>query len=236
MPRLNHGTLLENLVVLEVVRVLTRRPEATVEFACSFAMPPLTLYWHRTPHEPTNNPRFNADVMANLLNGTFAVGSRTSDSVSLARLSRERPRPPRRALRINGRCTSLRVRRSERCAVGCTAHDEAGPVHSDLVQRPHGQSDPLPRSPSARCVNRMHAHYPVLCRALTSQRRYDWSRFILWPKIPGQYSGDGSVVRQMRNSDRVPRPRLVRCRGNSLTRPGKQLRPLSVADQPSRRC
>ncbi|HJT78902.1 MAG TPA: hypothetical protein VJ739_17020 [Gemmataceae bacterium] len=83
MPRLNHGTLLENLVVLEVARVLTRRTEATVEFACSFAMPPLTQCWHRTQQEPVNNPRFNAGVMANLLNGTFAVGAPTSYSALL---------------------------------------------------------------------------------------------------------------------------------------------------------
>jgi hypothetical protein len=83
MPRLNHGTLLENLVVLEVARVLTRHPEATIEFACSFAMPPLTQCWHRTLQEPGNNPRFNAGVMANLLNGTFAVGTPTSYSALL---------------------------------------------------------------------------------------------------------------------------------------------------------
>jgi hypothetical protein len=78
MPRLNHGTLLENLAVLEVTRVLTANPEATVEFACSFAMPPLTQCWHRTQRELVNNPKFNAAVMANLLNGNFAVGASTS--------------------------------------------------------------------------------------------------------------------------------------------------------------
>src|ERR1700722_4429237 len=83
MPRLNHGRLLENLVVLEVARVLTRSPEVTVEFACSFAMPPLTQCWHRTQQEPVNNPRFNAGVRANLLNGTFAVGAPTSYSALL---------------------------------------------------------------------------------------------------------------------------------------------------------
>jgi hypothetical protein len=83
MPRLNHGTLLENLVVLEFARVLTRRPEATVEFACSLAMPSLSQCWHRTQQEPANNPRFNAGVMANLMNGDFAVGARTSYSALL---------------------------------------------------------------------------------------------------------------------------------------------------------
>ena len=83
MPRLNHGTLLENLVVLEVTRVLTANAAATVEFACSFAMPPLTQYWHRSLHEPLNNPKFNVSVMANLLNGKFAVGSPTSYSALL---------------------------------------------------------------------------------------------------------------------------------------------------------
>ena len=80
MPRLNHGTLLENLVVLEVTRVLTTAPETTVEFACAFAMPPLTQCWHKTVHEAGNNPRFNAEVMANLLKGALQVGVPTSYS------------------------------------------------------------------------------------------------------------------------------------------------------------
>src|SRR5437879_4913393 len=83
MPRLNHGTLLENLVVLEVTRVLATAPEATVEFACAFAMSPLTQCWHNTQHEPGNNPRFNANVMANLLNGDLQVGGPMSYSALL---------------------------------------------------------------------------------------------------------------------------------------------------------
>jgi hypothetical protein len=78
MPRLNHGTLLENLVVLEVARVLTASTPGTVEFASSFAMPPLTQCWHRTQSERVNNPRFNAEVLVKLLNSAFAVEDPTS--------------------------------------------------------------------------------------------------------------------------------------------------------------
>lgn len=83
MPRLNHGTLLENIVVLEVTRVLATGHKAMVEFASAFAMPPLTQYWHKTTHEPEKNPKFNAKVMKNLLGGTLRVGRATSYSALL---------------------------------------------------------------------------------------------------------------------------------------------------------
>jgi hypothetical protein len=83
MPRLNHGTLLENLVVLESTRVLAPAQATSVEFASAFAMPSLTQCWHRTPAESGNNPRFNAGVMTNLLNGAIPVGAATSYSALL---------------------------------------------------------------------------------------------------------------------------------------------------------
>ena len=83
MPRLNHGTLLENLVVLEVMRFLATTAETTVEFATSFAMPPSTQIWHKTLAEPGNNPRFNANVLDDLRNGVLPVGPPTSYSAIL---------------------------------------------------------------------------------------------------------------------------------------------------------
>lgn len=80
MPRLNHATLLENLVTLEVTRVLASSPETTLEFASAFSMPPLTQCWHRNEAERRNNPRFNASVMTDLINGNRNVGDPTSYS------------------------------------------------------------------------------------------------------------------------------------------------------------
>jgi len=94
MPRLNHGTLLENLVVLEVTRVLAAAAETTFEFACAFAMSPLTQCWHKTQHEPANNPRFNANVMANLRHGDLQVGVPTSYSALLLDCLQNAPNLP----------------------------------------------------------------------------------------------------------------------------------------------
>lgn len=43
-PRLNYGTLLENIVVLETTRICLDRlpPDDSLAFASAFAMPPLT--------------------------------------------------------------------------------------------------------------------------------------------------------------------------------------------------
>ena len=59
MPRLNYGTLLENIVLLEVARyVLEELPEeSALGFATSFAMPPLTQCWCKQGEGP-NNPYF----------------------------------------------------------------------------------------------------------------------------------------------------------------------------------
>jgi hypothetical protein len=83
MPRLNHGTLLENLVVLEVTRSLASTADTTVEFASAFAMSPLTQCWHKTRHDLDKYPRFNANVMNDLLDGVLTVGAPTSYSALL---------------------------------------------------------------------------------------------------------------------------------------------------------
>jgi hypothetical protein len=46
-------------------------------------MSPLTQCWHKTVHEPGNNPRFNATVIAGLLNGALRVGGVASYSALL---------------------------------------------------------------------------------------------------------------------------------------------------------
>jgi hypothetical protein len=57
MPRLNAGTLLENIVVLEGARLAfdELEPEQGVAFATSFAMPPFTQCWSR-PNEASTPP------------------------------------------------------------------------------------------------------------------------------------------------------------------------------------
>ena len=60
MPRLNYGTLLENIVVVESTRIgfehtATEDPRG---FATSFAMPPMTQCWCKVS-EDAGNPRFN---------------------------------------------------------------------------------------------------------------------------------------------------------------------------------
>lgn len=64
MPRLNAGTLLENIVVLEGARLAFDEAalEEGVAFATSFAMPPLTQCWSR-PYE-ASTPPFNHKVLA----------------------------------------------------------------------------------------------------------------------------------------------------------------------------
>ena len=60
MPRLNYGTLLENIVVLESTRLGLEHTAAedALGFATSFAMPPITQCWCKVS-EDAGNPRFN---------------------------------------------------------------------------------------------------------------------------------------------------------------------------------
>ncbi len=57
MPRLNYGTLVENIVVLEATRICLEHLSADgrLDFATAFAMPPLTGCWCK-PGEERNNP------------------------------------------------------------------------------------------------------------------------------------------------------------------------------------
>jgi len=54
MPRLNYGTLLENIVVLEATRLSLDQigGEDRLALASAFAMPPLTQCWCRPAEEP----------------------------------------------------------------------------------------------------------------------------------------------------------------------------------------
>ena len=60
MPRLNYGTLLENIVVTESTRICLDQSsvDEPVAFASAFAMPPLTQCWCK-PSEVANSPCFN---------------------------------------------------------------------------------------------------------------------------------------------------------------------------------
>jgi hypothetical protein len=75
MPRLNYGTLLENIVVLESTRYLleTVPNDGDLAFATSFAMPPLTQCWCKGA-EVVNNPYFNNAFLDRLA----ASGTRSS--------------------------------------------------------------------------------------------------------------------------------------------------------------
>src|SRR5688572_2494983 len=59
MPRLNYGTLLENIVVLEASRACLSLlgEEDGLAFASSFAMPPLTECW-ASPGDVASSPAF----------------------------------------------------------------------------------------------------------------------------------------------------------------------------------
>ena len=56
MPRLNYGTLLENIVVLESTRLCLEHlgADGAVAFASAFAMPPLTECWCKKSEESSN--------------------------------------------------------------------------------------------------------------------------------------------------------------------------------------
>ncbi len=78
MPRLNYGTLLENLIVLEVTRLCfdhSAQAEATA-FASSFAMPPLTECWC-TSEDAINSPAFNHAFLLEVAAGQNAEQTQT---------------------------------------------------------------------------------------------------------------------------------------------------------------
>lgn len=62
MPRLNYGTLLENAVVLETVRLCLEEAGDDLAFATSFAMPPFTECWS-TSGDRQNSPRFDEPTL-----------------------------------------------------------------------------------------------------------------------------------------------------------------------------
>ena len=68
MPRLNYGTLLENLVVLECVRMCLEHVTPVgppLGFVTSFAMPALTECW-RKPTEEAGSPWFSHEYLLSL--------------------------------------------------------------------------------------------------------------------------------------------------------------------------
>jgi hypothetical protein len=76
MPRLNYGTLLENIVVLETMRVGLERShaDAAVGLATAFAMPSLTECWCKLA-EASSNPWFNHNVLRSMLERQHPAGS-----------------------------------------------------------------------------------------------------------------------------------------------------------------
>lgn len=70
MPRLNYGTLLENIVVLESTRLCLEHmvTEDALGFATSFAMPPMTQCWCNVSEDAVN-PRFNHAFLLRLYTG-----------------------------------------------------------------------------------------------------------------------------------------------------------------------
>ena len=65
MPRLNHGTLLENIVVFESARLCFENltDDNPLTFASAFAMPPLTQCWSKSKQEVLNSPRFTHEFL-----------------------------------------------------------------------------------------------------------------------------------------------------------------------------
>lgn len=76
MPRLNYGTLLENIVVLESTRLCLERvtSDAPLGFPTSFAMPPLTQCWCKRS-EADGSPRFSHDFLMSQVAGQYATDS-----------------------------------------------------------------------------------------------------------------------------------------------------------------
>lgn len=68
MPRLNYGTLLENVVTLEVARLGFDYSDrvGVLAFATAFAMPPLTECWAKTANERKISPFFNECFLSQL--------------------------------------------------------------------------------------------------------------------------------------------------------------------------
>ena len=87
MPRSNYGTLLENIVTLETVRLSFDRSSSheTTAFASAFALPPLTQCWTRSTREQNNSPAFNNAFLSQLPAGQNAPQSlRESWSLCIA--------------------------------------------------------------------------------------------------------------------------------------------------------
>ncbi|HZI11232.1 MAG TPA: hypothetical protein VE153_12675 [Myxococcus sp.] len=80
MPRLNYGTLLENLVVTEVARACLRATDSSssVVFASSFAMPPLTQCWAKRT-DGRNSPGFGEVFVRGLRGQQRAVTTSLRD-------------------------------------------------------------------------------------------------------------------------------------------------------------
>jgi hypothetical protein len=76
VPRLNYGTLLENIVVLESTRLCLAHMDADMSlgFATSFAMPPLTQCWCK-PSDEQSSPRFRHDFLLSLSEAQSQPGS-----------------------------------------------------------------------------------------------------------------------------------------------------------------
>jgi len=76
MPRLNYGTLLENIVVLESARLCLESLEGdgALAFATAFAMPPLTQCWCK-PKDTASSPCFTHDCLKKLSAANNAPGS-----------------------------------------------------------------------------------------------------------------------------------------------------------------
>lgn len=77
MPRLNYGTLLENIVLFEATRLCFDNSDPSTEtaFATSFAMPPLTQCWSKSQIEQSNNPVFSDNFLIQLAAGEHPAQS-----------------------------------------------------------------------------------------------------------------------------------------------------------------
>jgi hypothetical protein len=74
MPRLNYGTLLDNIIVLETTRLCFDRaePDEATAFASAFAMPPLTECWSNSTGDRNNSPAFTHAFLVQLAAGQNA--------------------------------------------------------------------------------------------------------------------------------------------------------------------
>lgn len=106
MPRLNYGTLLENLVVLEASRLCLGRTEGEqcLAFASAFAMPPLTQTWSGG-NDATYCARFNETALTQLSQQAHQTGT-LAEFISLCRANTPAlPVCPYRPLQTDGPLT-----------------------------------------------------------------------------------------------------------------------------------